>query len=178
MWDSSSIKYMAFLCDGLTGIPELLKWFIMPDHHIKKLCTVKYPFETSFFSKNLTKEIRFHSLPMRPKSAQCCYELIVWHDSDVIMSVMASQITGVSVVYSTVCLGTDERKHQSSTSLAFLREIHRWPVNSLHKWPVMQKMFPFDDVIMLIYLYPTPLILSCYMWYSAVIEIVMIRMFL
>ena len=26
--------------------------------------------------------------------------------------------------------------------------IHRWPVNSLHKWPVTRKMFPFDDVIM------------------------------
>ena len=30
-----------------------------------------------------------------------------------------------------------------------LREIHRWPVNSPHKWPVTRKTFPFDDVIML-----------------------------
>ena len=44
--------------------------------------------------------------------------------------------------------GTDQRKHQSSASLAFVREIHRRPVNSLHKWPVTRKMFPFDDVIM------------------------------
>ena len=51
-------------------------------------------------------------------------------------------------VYSTVYSGTVERKHQSSTSLAFVREIHQWPVNSPHKWPVMRKMFPFDDVIM------------------------------
>ena len=28
-------------------------------------------------------------------------------------------------------------------------EIHRWPVNFPHKWPVTRKMFPFDDVIML-----------------------------
>ena len=46
------------------------------------------------------------------------------------------------------CSGPDQRKHQSSASLAFVREIHRWPVNSPHKGPVAQKMFPFDDVIM------------------------------
>ena len=42
----------------------------------------------------------------------------------------------------------DLRKHQSSVSLAFVQGIHRWPVNSPHKWPVTWKMFPFDDVIM------------------------------
>ena len=47
-----------------------------------------------------------------------------------------------------VCSDADERKHHSSASLAFVRGIHRWPVNSPHKWPVMRKMFPFDDVIM------------------------------
>ena len=44
--------------------------------------------------------------------------------------------------------GADQRKHQSSASLAFVRGIHRWAVNSPHKWPVTRKMFPFDDVIM------------------------------
>ena len=44
--------------------------------------------------------------------------------------------------------GADQIKHQSSASLAFVRGIHRWPVNSPHKGPVMRKMFPFDDVIM------------------------------
>ena len=53
--------------------------------------------------------------------------------SDVIMSTTASQITGVSFVYSTVCSGIDQRKHQSSASLAFVRGIHRSPVNSPHK---------------------------------------------
>ena len=42
----------------------------------------------------------------------------------------------------------DQRKHQSSASLAFMRGIHRWPVNSPHKGPLTRKMFPFDDVIM------------------------------
>ena len=68
---------------------------------------------------------------------------------DVIMSPMASQITSLTIVYSTVYSGADQRKHQSSASLAFVRGIHRWPVNSPHKGPVTRKMFPFDDVIML-----------------------------
>ena len=72
----------------------------------------------------------------------------MYHYNDVIMSMMASQITSLVIVYSTVYSGTDQRKHQSSRSLAFVRGIHRWPLNSPHKGPVMQKMFPFDDFIM------------------------------
>ena len=64
------------------------------------------------------------------------------------MGAMVSQITGVSLVYSTACSDTDQRIHQSSGSLAFVRGIHRWPVNSPHKGSVTPKMFPFDDVIM------------------------------
>ena len=57
------------------------------------------------------------------------------HYSDVIMSAMASQITGVLIVYSTVCSGGHQRKHQTSASLACVRGIHRWPVNSRsHRW--------------------------------------------
>ena len=70
------------------------------------------------------------------------------HHSDVIMSAMASQITSLTIVYSTVYSGADQRKHQSSASLAFVRGIHRWPVNSQHKGPVTGKMPPFDDVVM------------------------------
>ena len=62
---------------------------------------------------------------------------------DVIMSAVASQITSVSIVCSTVGSGTNQRKHQSSVSLAFVRGIHWWPVNSAHKGPVTRKMFPF-----------------------------------
>ena len=69
------------------------------------------------------------------------------HYSDVIMSAMASQITGISIVYSTVCSGADQRKHQSSASLS--NGIHRWPVNSPHKGPVTRQMFPSDDFIMI-----------------------------
>ena len=69
------------------------------------------------------------------------------------MSAMASQITSLTIVYSTVYSGADQRKHQSSASLAFMRGIHRWPVNSPHKGPVTRKMLLFDDVIM-IYMFP------------------------
>ena len=41
--------------------------------------------------------------------------------NDVIMDAMASQITSHTIVYSTVYSGTDQRKHQSSASLAFVR---------------------------------------------------------
>ena len=64
------------------------------------------------------------------------------------MGTIASQITSLTIVYSTVYSDADQRKHQSSASLAFVRRIHRGPVNSPHKWSVTQKMFPFDDVIM------------------------------
>ena len=76
----------------------------------------------------------------RSKSLQKHYRVIV--------SAMASQITSVSIVCSTVCSGTDQRKHQSSTSLAFVRGIHWWPLDSLHKGPITWKKFPFDDIIM------------------------------
>ena len=75
----------------------------------------------------------------------------LWWDShydDVIMTMLAFQITSLTVVYSIVYSGVNQRKHQSSASLAFVREIHRGPVNFPHKWPVTRKMFPFDDVIM------------------------------
>ena len=78
-----------------------------------------------------------------------CVYIYVYHYNDVIMSAMASQITSLTIVfYSIVCSGTDERKNQSSASLAFVRGIHQWPVNSPHKGPVTRKTFQFDDVIM------------------------------
>ena len=77
-----------------------------------------------------------------------CLSLLIHYD-DVIMTMLESQITSLTVVYSIVYSGVHQRKHQSSASLAFVREIHRGPVNFPHKWPVTRKMFPFDDVIML-----------------------------
>ena len=65
------------------------------------------------------------------------------HYSDVIMSVIASQITSLTIIYSTVYSDTDQRKHQSSAALSFVRGIHRWPGNSPQKGPVTRKIMIF-----------------------------------
>ena len=84
------------------------------------------------------------------RQATCHHLSQCWlsHYNSVIMGAMASQITNITIVYSTVYSAADQRKYQSSASLAFVRGIHRWPVNSPHKWPVTREMFPFDDVIL------------------------------
>ena len=49
----------------------------------------------------------------------------VWHSlhyNDVLMGAIAPQITSLTIVYSTVYSDADQRKHQSSASLAFVRE--------------------------------------------------------
>ena len=76
------------------------------------------------------------------------------------MGTMASQITILTIVYSTGYSGADQRKHKSSASLAFVWGIHRGPVNSPHKWPVTRKVFPFDDVIMDIELTVIPALIN------------------
>ena len=68
--------------------------------------------------------------------------ICIQHNNNVIMSAVVSQITSVSIVYSTVGSGADQRKHQSSASLAFVWEF------TGHKRSITRKMFPFDDVIM------------------------------
>ena len=89
------------------------------------------------------------------------------------MSAMASQITSLMIVYSTVYSGTDQSKHQSSASVAFVRGIHRWPVNSPNKGPLTRKIFPFGDIIMYMYviqLKPTKNSLRNYFWLNPVIS--------
>ena len=69
------------------------------------------------------------------------------HHNYIIMSAMTYQITSLIIVYWSVYSGADQRKHQGSVSLAFVRGIHRWPMNSPHKGPVTRKMFSVDDVM-------------------------------
>ena len=83
---------------------------------------------------------------------------------DVIMGAIASQITSLAIVYSTAYSGADQRKHQSSASLAFVQGIHRGPLNSPHKWPVTRKMFPFDDVIIVFHDVFCKMVLKEYSW--------------
>ena len=91
------------------------------------------------------------SLSVGPFGTNAMKKVQIYHifqNNDVIMRTMASQITSLRIVYSTVYSDADQRKHQSSASLAFVWGIHREPANSPYKWPVTRKMFPFDDVIM------------------------------
>ena len=76
-------------------------------------------------------------------------KIVPTHYSDIIMNAVAAQFTGASVVCSTVSSGTDQNKHQSSASLAFVMGIRQSPGGSLSQRPVARKMFPFDDVLMI-----------------------------
>ena len=102
-------------------------------------------FNTTAYSYIETRNhIRMHAFPTL---TSCERNYLTVHYGDVIMGAIASPITSLTIVYSTVYSEADQRKHQSSASLAFVRGIHQGPVNSPHKWPVTRKMFPFDDVI-------------------------------
>ena len=67
---------------------------------------------------------------IQPLKLQCCAQYSIIHYNGVIMSAVVSQITSLTIVYSTVYSDADQRKHQSSASLAFVRRIHQWPVKS------------------------------------------------
>ena len=81
-----------------------------------------------------------------PSESVRCHFARRIHYGDVIMGTITSQITSITIVYSTVYSGADQRKHQSFTGLCAGNS--PGPVNSPHKGPVTRKMFPFDDVIM------------------------------
>ena len=100
---------------------------------IKTCCSHNWFFIIGYLTSG-TAVVQFGTLD---RSALCHYD-------DVIMSAIASRITSSTIVYSTVYSGADQRKHENSASLAFVRGIHRGPVNSPHKWPVTRKMFPVD----------------------------------
>ena len=66
------------------------------------------------------------------------------------MDAIASQITSLTIVFSTFYSDADQRKHQSSVSVTGLCAGNSPGTgDSPHKWPVTRKMFPFDDIIMM-----------------------------
>ena len=71
-----------------------------------------------------TCQIKVQSLKIR-QTLLCSYSDMIGHYIDVIITTMASQITSLMVVYSTVYSDADQSKHQSSASLAFVWGIHR-----------------------------------------------------
>ena len=94
-----------------------------------------------FNVKTVLQELTRSEIPphhdVSPHRGPLIYIYVYLHYNDVIMSAMASQITGLTIVYPSVYSGADQRKYQSSASLAFVRGIHRRPVNSPHKGPVL-----------------------------------------
>ena len=118
---SISCLFMTWLLASL-GHPKSLYW----------ICNKSKPW--CFLELN-TIYHQTHSLTQ--KDQKCVFDIIwgnwTWrgkssalcHYNDVIMTMMASQITSFKVVYSTVYSEADQRKHQSSASLAFAWGIHR-----------------------------------------------------
>ena len=82
----------------------------------------------------------------RPSCQRWHYDILyIWcHKSDVIMSAIASQITGVSIVQSQIKENIKTPRHWSLRA----RGINLRLAYSPHKGPITRKMFPFDDVIM------------------------------
>ena len=96
---------------------------------------------------------------------------MVWNSTnDFTMSAMASQITGISM---DCLLSRLFRRTSKESTLAFVRGIPRWPVDSPHKGPITRKMLPFDDVIMISFILRRPQHLSAVLglssdWYTFV----------
>ena len=97
---------------------------------------------------NCVSALYNHSVTCHRTQRSGSHDCHIIHYDDVIIGAIASQITSLTIVYSAVYSGTDQSKHQSSASLAFVWGSHRGPVNSPHKWPVTRKILPFHDVIM------------------------------
>ena len=121
----------------------MIPWTKTFTKHIHKIAVVIFcGAKCTTTKQNTTRHIESSDLSRFTCLLEC------YHYNDVRMSMVASQITSLTIVYSAVYSGADQRKHQSSASLAFVRGIHRWPMNYPHKGIVTPKMFPFDDVIM------------------------------
>ena len=75
----------------------------------------------AYFLSYLTTEV-LHTV--EDKDSLSCVVNTMQYD-DFITGAIASQITSLSIVYLNVYSDADQRKHQSSASLAFVRGIHR-----------------------------------------------------
>ena len=84
----------------------------------------------------LWSEIRDNGLAASPYLSQCWSSLLT-HYNDVIMGAIASQITSLTIVYSTIYSDADQGN---------IKAPRHWPLCG--EWPVTRKIFPFDDVIM------------------------------
>ena len=142
MYIASSLCTMRFNLIGYIGrmnrtslwparhmsLPNWTKWSHHPSLGRQLLLSQfnKLPFP--FFLRLIWKTSKtIHLSCKQPPWYVLCHEIrqSYLHYDDVIMTTLASQITSLTVVYSIVYSGVDQRKHQSSASLAFVRGIHR-----------------------------------------------------
>ena len=86
------------------------------------------------------------------------------HYSDITVSAMLSQIAGVLIICSTVCSGAHQRKCHSSASLAIVRGLHHWLVDSPHKGPVMHNHVQRDFYLLLCWLLLASIIVQWSSW--------------
>ena len=124
--------------------------FSTPNHYLKLpiSCQLALYQNTSMEFEQEKQNFNLHGKMSSENIGHFVQVLVCFHYGDLVMGRMASQITSLTIVYSTVYSSADQRKHQSSASLAFVRGIRRGPVNSPQKGQVTRKMCPFDDVIM------------------------------
>ena len=140
-------SYCNFLWVNLFVLLFFIIWIFIHYHVVVAISIIDFIFNV------------FNTITLCP--IRCVNGLVLlsflWLDNPFYSWVYAITVTrdGVSNHQPRDCLlnrlvGADKRKQQNSASLAFVWGIHlhRWPVNSPHKSPVMRKMFPFDDVIM------------------------------
>ena len=130
---------------------QFISMIIFIDGHLEEQALLVHHENTRVPGKGQQDTITLVTITGTVILVPCCFIQVTTNPLmhyNVIMSMLASQITILTIAYSTVYSGTDQRKHQSSVWLAFLRGIHWWPGNSLHWGPVTRNMFPFDDIIM------------------------------
>ena len=106
-------------CDTLLSVPLFMKLRETPMDR-NSVCSIKYTHVSVVWFCGCAKR----SLQWRHNKRDC-----------------VSSLTSLTMVYSTVYSGADQRKHQSSALLAFVRGFHRWLVNSPHKRSVTRKSF-------------------------------------
>ena len=124
--------------------PKLISSCILPKHISRHICKINnfiqwlfiqiFVITYSIISIYLNLWLHDIGVQTAPQTRDELYSIkerfgfTLWHRSDVIMSTMASQITGVSIGYSTVCSGGAQRKQQSSALLTLVREFigDRW----------------------------------------------------
>ena len=104
--------------------------YIYSWHEIKKLFSKKETQSLEWQNVDGSVQDCSNSIANALELPQSCTKPSMWscHYCDVIMGAISSQITSLTIVCSTLYSGVDQRKHQSSASLAFVRGIHRSPV--------------------------------------------------